>query len=115
MQEFSLITFGKRVRECREQKQMTQQELATICDLHITTIARIERAELSPTIDVTVRIAKALDVTVDYLCGQNIFNLVLQNDWIDLKVPNISEEDANFVLDTATSLVKYLNQRFPKQ
>jgi transcriptional regulator with XRE-family HTH domain len=44
-------TFGKKLRECREDKDLSQQELAKILKTSHSVIGRYERDEMSPSID----------------------------------------------------------------
>lgn len=53
---------GIHIRQIREGKNLSQQSLADISDLPKTTIGRIERAEINPTIKSLVKIANALEI-----------------------------------------------------
>ncbi|POY40176.1 XRE family transcriptional regulator [Flavobacterium alvei] len=57
-----LINLGRHIRQIRERKNLSQQNLADICDLPKTTIGRIERAEMNTTIKTLVKIANALEI-----------------------------------------------------
>ena len=65
-----MTSFGKKLRECRETKSFSQSKLAQEVSLHPSIIGRYERDDAKPTIDVVVRMAKALDTTVGYLLGE---------------------------------------------
>jgi transcriptional regulator with XRE-family HTH domain len=60
--ETFLINLGSHIRQIRERKNLSQQNLADICDLPKTTIGRIERAEMNTTIKTLVKIANALEM-----------------------------------------------------
>lgn len=60
--ETFLINLGIHIRQIRERKKLSQQNLADICDLPKTTIGRIERAEMNTTIKTIVKIANALEL-----------------------------------------------------
>lgn len=60
--ETFLIILGSHIRQIREGKDLSQQNLADICDLPKTTIGRIERAEMNTTIKTLVKIANALEI-----------------------------------------------------
>ena len=60
--ETFLIDLGSHIRQIRERKNLSQQNLADICDLPKTTIGRIERAEMNTTIKTLVKIANALEI-----------------------------------------------------
>jgi len=62
-----LIKFGKRVREIRKKKGLSQEELAYKADLHRTYIGMIERAEKNITLINIEKIANALEVDLKIL------------------------------------------------
>lgn len=62
-----LIKFGKRVREERLKKKLSQEELATKAGVHRTYIGMVERAEKNITLLNIEKIAKALDITISEL------------------------------------------------
>jgi transcriptional regulator with XRE-family HTH domain len=65
-----MSTFGHRVRQLRERKGWTQQELALSAQVRQETIARIETGAVqAPRVHVLVALAKALGTTTDFLCG----------------------------------------------
>ena len=58
---------GLRIKETRETKGLTQEELAALVDLSPTHISVIERGQKVPKLDTFVAIANALDVSADEL------------------------------------------------
>ncbi|WP_277349153.1 DNA (cytosine-5-)-methyltransferase [Luteolibacter luteus] len=58
------IEFGQKVRQLREDKGISQEQLAFSSGLHRTYIGGVERAERNPTIQQAARLAKALGVEV---------------------------------------------------
>jgi transcriptional regulator with XRE-family HTH domain len=63
------MSFGGRIVEARKAKKMSQEALAKELDATKTTIGRYERDEVKPSIDVAVKIAKTLGISLDYLAG----------------------------------------------
>lgn len=61
MQNWPAIV-GKNVRKLRQQKRMTQEELAFEAGIDLTYVGGIERGRRNPSLDVMVRIAAALSV-----------------------------------------------------
>lgn len=59
--------FGLRVKETRKSLKLTQEELAEKADIGVVYLGEIERGLKSPSITVFAKIAKALDVSADYL------------------------------------------------
>jgi transcriptional regulator with XRE-family HTH domain len=60
-------TFGRRVRELREQRGLSQEQLAHESGLHRTYVGGIERGERNPSLINIARIATALDVHISEL------------------------------------------------
>ena len=65
-----MVTFGKRLREAREAKSLSQQDLAKLIGSVHTVIGRYERDEMKPSIDVVKRLSEELGTTVGYLIGE---------------------------------------------
>jgi len=62
-----LRLLGQRIRELRERRGWSQEELARRSDRHFTYIGRIERGEQNVTVEVLFEIARALNTTPDQL------------------------------------------------
>ena len=63
------MSFGQRIIQIRKEKNMSQEQLAKALKATPTTIGRYERDEVKPSIEVAVKIAQALEVSLDYLTG----------------------------------------------
>ena len=62
-----LKAIGSRIKEAREAKGLTQEQLAEIVGLSSTHISVIERGVKAPKLETFIDIANALDVTSDSL------------------------------------------------
>ena len=62
-----LIKFGNRVREERQQRGLSQEDLAEKAGVHRTYVGMIERAEKNITLINIEKIAKALGVPIHRL------------------------------------------------
>lgn len=62
-----LVKFGRRVREIRKEKGLSQEELSFKANLHRTYIGMIERAEKNITLINIEKIANALNVEIKVL------------------------------------------------
>ncbi len=60
----ALVRLGKNLREAREAKGWSQEELAYRCGVHRTYIGGIERAEYNVTILTLRRVTKVLGITL---------------------------------------------------
>lgn len=58
---------GIRIRYYRKEKNITQEKLAEICNLHPTYIGQVERGEKNATLESIYRISKGLGVSMSKL------------------------------------------------
>lgn len=65
-----MATFGKKLRDCREAKGLSQKELAKLLQTSYSVIRKYERDEMLPSIEAAKKIAKLIDTTVGYLLGE---------------------------------------------
>jgi len=63
-EEQYLQKLGTRIRKLREERNLSQFDLAADCNLPKTQIGRIERAEINTTVRTLIKISKALNVSV---------------------------------------------------
>jgi putative transcriptional regulator len=61
--------FGERVRLARLESGLTQAQLAEAAQVGPNYVPRIERGEMTPSVDAAFRLARALGVSVDDLCA----------------------------------------------
>ena len=59
--------FGKRLREIREQRRLTQEQFAETLDLSVDFLSLIERGRNAPSFETLDRIAKRLRMSVSDL------------------------------------------------
>ena len=64
MKKQVLIDFGKRVRELRKAKEISQEELAGLAGVHRTYIGMIERAEKNITLENIEKLAKGFGIRI---------------------------------------------------
>ena len=65
--QFNMIECGKRIKELRLCRSMTQEQLALKLGIHTMTLSNLENGRRSSSIDLLIDIAQAFDVTLDYL------------------------------------------------
>ena len=63
------IILGKRLKELREEKGLTQKQLAEQLNLHSVTYLHYEKSQREPPLAVLVQMAIFFEVTTDYLLG----------------------------------------------
>ena len=66
-EQLFLAKFGNRLREIRLAKNLSQEMLANDADIPINQVGRIERAEISTSLNTIYKIAKALEIDIKEL------------------------------------------------
>lgn len=102
-------SFGKKLRDCREAKGLSQSEMARQIDTHHSIIGKYERDEVKPSIDVVKKIADLLNTTVGFLLGESD-DMYLLKDPSMLKrlneINKLPEKDKEHILYTIDGLLR---------
>lgn len=59
----------KQIKELREDRDLSQREIAEILHMHKTTYARYETGEREIPFNIAILLAKYYEVSLDYLAG----------------------------------------------
>ena len=65
------VLLGKRVKIARKEKQLTQEELAGLCDCTPTHICNIENGKIGISLDLLFKISILLEKSMDYFVMDN--------------------------------------------
>ncbi|WP_372472531.1 helix-turn-helix domain-containing protein [Capnocytophaga sp. ARDL2] len=65
------MTFGERLTQVRKRKSLSQAEVGKKIGINGDAYGRYERNEVKPTIEMAVKIAQALEVSLDFLTGNS--------------------------------------------
>ena len=68
-EELMNILLGSRLKELREEKGLTQKEVAAQLGLHSVTYLHYEKDQREPPLTVLMQMALFFDVSTDYLLG----------------------------------------------
>jgi len=94
------IIFGNRLKNIRTEKGIKREELASLIGTSSAIIGRYERNERTPSIDIAMNIAKALNVSLDFLAGDTS---VLVKDKEVLQriedISNLSDDRKKYIYD----------------
>ena len=64
-----LIVIGSKIKELREEKKLSLQDLCDICDFEKPNLVRIEKGRTNPTLWTLYKISEALDIELgDIVC-----------------------------------------------
>lgn len=72
-----MINIGKKIREARKYKQITQEELALAIGVSDKSISAYESERISPPLKVLEKIAEKTDQTINYFLEENVESAVL--------------------------------------
>lgn len=61
---------AERLKQCRKERGFTQRELAIYCDITETAYQNYELMAREPKLEILLRIAEVLHVSLDYLTGR---------------------------------------------
>ena len=65
-------SIGKQIKKYRTQKGISQEELGRIISVNSEHLSRVETGRKYPSLELTIMIANALEVSVDDLLGGNL-------------------------------------------
>lgn len=99
-----------RLKYLRNEKKITQRQLAKLLNLSSSTIAMYETGKRKPDCETLQRIADFFDVSTDYLLGRtDILNPYTENDGnISLDLSGLSKKD----IDKVQEYVELLKQKY---
>ena len=87
---------GKRVRELRVEKGLSQQELGNAIGVTKVSICGYESGGRIPNLEKLSKLADTLETTTDYLLGREI---VINNEENNTYIGSVSYEDVGLILE----------------
>ncbi|GEM53742.1 hypothetical protein EB1_35320 [Empedobacter brevis NBRC 14943 = ATCC 43319] len=100
------MLFGERLLYTRKKLKISQEELAKKIGVHAPIIGRYEREEVKPSIEMAVKIAQALEVSLDFLTGLSDVELDKATTGIITDLQLLSDTDKNHILTTLNALLR---------
>lgn len=100
------MLFGERLLYTRKKLKISQEELAKKIGVHAPIIGRYEREEVKPSIEMAVKIAQALEVSLDFLTGLSDVELDHATAEIMTDLQMLSDTDKNHILTTLNALLR---------
>ena len=80
------MNFGERLRNIREDKDMTQQQVADLIPMNQSNYSKLERNIQQPSLQQLVRIIEIFDITLDELLG------IDSSIYLDKKISDFEKE-----------------------
>lgn len=101
------MTFSERITLNSKQLKLSQDDLVKKIGTSAPIVARYEREEIKPSIDVAVKIADALGVSLDYLLGNSDKMILDKKNLQRLEdIGQLADEDKNNIFYTIDNLIK---------
>ncbi|MCE2397077.1 helix-turn-helix transcriptional regulator [Candidatus Poribacteria bacterium] len=103
------MTFGERLMTVRKKKKLSQAEVGKEIGISGDAYGRYERGEVRPTIEMAVKIAQAMNVSLDYLTGATDMELddtMLKRIQAVSKLPTKEKECVYVFLDSFIDRMK---------
>ncbi len=63
------MQYYPRLRDLREDKDLTQEQLVQILQMHKTTYTNYEQGKREPPFELIIKLAKFYQVSIDYIAG----------------------------------------------
>lgn len=104
-----MSTFGKKLREYREAKGLSQKELAKLLNTSYSVIGKYERDEMQLSIEAAKKIAKLVDTTVGYLLSESEQENVLKDpDMLKrlTEIEKMEDTDKGHILSVIDGFIK---------
>ena len=100
------MSFDKRLGELRKTKKLSQGQLADKAGIHANILGRYERGEAKPSIDIALKLAETLEVSLDYLVGKD--DMLMDQGIISkvLMIQKLPEKDREHILFTLEAMLR---------
>lgn len=103
------VALGKRIKEKRIERKLTQEQLGEICELSSAHIGHIERGTRILSVDVLFKISQALNISVDYLLFDSVDNNNILNS-ISPILNDVDKKKAQTFLNTVKVLAQNIDE-----
>ena len=100
---------GKRIRQARVNKGLTQHALAQKADIGVMYLGEIERGIKMPSMNIFIKITEALDVSADYVLRDELSSgKEYIYDEITVKLKNLTPNQRKTAVDILDAYLKNL-------
>ncbi|WP_158797330.1 helix-turn-helix domain-containing protein [Pedobacter sp. L105] len=105
------MTLGQQITVLRKKKKLSQGEMGKLVETSGDIIGRYERDEVKPSIEVVIRMADALQVSLDFLVGKT--DLELDSATLNRmrEVEKLPEQEKQQVLLVLDALIRDFKAR----
>lgn len=99
-------TLGERIKKARKRLNLTQEQLGEMADVTSAYIGQIERNERTPSLKRLKKVAKQLDVSVEYLVVGTKSSAEINED-LKKELDGINEQQKQLITEVIRIVKKY--------
>jgi len=102
------MTFGQKVSKLRKEKRLSQINVADAVGVSRDAISKYERDDIIPSVENAKKIAKILNVSLDYLVSDEDKQDVLDIDMVKRikEVQNLNDDDKNTIVKIIDAYIR---------
>lgn len=86
-----------RIRDLREDNDLTQKDIATILSMHTTQYQRYENGQVTPPFDFIISLADYYNVSIDYIAGRSQIKRLSNDNTISNKYALLSAQQRDLI------------------
>jgi len=94
-----MLYFGDKVRALRQEKGLTQKQLASKLEITKSTISGYEQGTKSPSVEALIKLCSLFNVSADYLLGLS--------DSMELKMSPLTDDQTQLIMRLIAELEQY--------
>lgn len=106
--------FGNRIKEMREQRNLTIEQAAELCDCSVSTWKQYERGERLPSVPKLKSICLVLKVKPEYIYGSELDGLqeeIAEVEQLKLKIEQLPSDDLAVIKAAVEKRLELLNEK----
>lgn len=91
--------FGQKLKTLRQEKGITQEQLASKVEIVKSSISGYEKGSIYPSVEVLIKLCKFFDVSADYLLGLS--------DNMEFKISHLTDEQLSIILSLINQFERF--------
>ena len=95
--------FGNRIKQFRQKRKLTQEQLSEIADISFSYLTHIEAGNNKPTVEVILKLINALNITYSELLNDTDYNKILDKSLIE-NLKFLNNDEINFMSNVFSKL-----------
>ena len=95
---------GQRIRKFRKLRKLTQEALSEAADLSPSYLSHIENGSKKLSLEALIRIAEAIDVSVDHLLANRPSSVSTRQSELHALLESTTEQEQKFLCETVRAI-----------